>query len=529
MTDTPVFSRCAVAAPHMLAAEAGRAILAEGGNAIEAMVAMAATIAVVYPHMNSIGGDGFWLIGEKAGRVRAIEACGFAGAGGTIARYRDLGEAIPARGPNAALTVPGAIGGWALALELSRGWGGKLPLTVLLESAIRLAREGSPVSACEARTAPKEYERLKQAPGFSEAYLVDGERPQAGAMRKAQRLAETLAHLSHAGLDDFYRGDVAREIAADLSRIAAPVTRDDLRAYRANWREPASLRLNGLTLYNTPPPTQGLAALVLLGLFERLNVPRADSFAYFHGLIEASRRAAAIRDRLCTDFDHLAEDWAWPLRAEALDREAASIDKLRASPCGVKEGQGDTVWLGAIDGDGRAVSFIQSIYWEYGSGCVLPATGVLMANRGLAFSLDPRALNPLRPGRRPFHTLNPPLAYFDDGRVVSYGSMGGDGQPQFQAQIFTRYRYGAPVADALAAPRFLVGRTWGAPSSNVSLEGGFDESLGRDLAAAGHRIEWTQAAPLSDDFGHAGMLAREAKGAIRGAHDPRSDGGSAGF
>src|SRR5579863_10308738 len=504
MTDTPAFSRCAVAAPHVLAAEAGRAILAEGGNAIEAIIAMAATIAVVYPHMNSIGGDCFWLIGERNGRVRAIEACGFAGAGATIARYRQLGETIPPRGVDATLTVPGAIGGWALALELSRSFGGRAPLSLLLDRAIRLAREGYPVSASEAGIAPNEYESLIKAPGFAETYLVDGKQPPAGATRKATRLADTLEHLANTGLDDLYRGDVAREVAGDLSRIGSAVTREDLRAYRANWRAPLSLRLKGVTLYNTPPPTQGLGSLALLGLFERLNVPRADSFAYFHGLIESARRAMAIRDRVCTDFDHLAPDWANSMSGEALDREAASIDKARAAPWPAREGQGDTVWMGAIDADGRTVSFIQSIFWEYGSGCVLPATGVLMANRGLGFSLDPKALNPLQPGRRPFHTLNPPLAYFDDGRIVAYGSMGGDGQPQFQAQIMTRYRYGEDIATALAQPRFLVGRAWGAPSPTVKLEGGFDEGLGQALAKAGHPIEWTEK-PLSGAFGHAGL------------------------
>lgn len=527
MSDTPTFSRAAVAAPHRLAAETGRAILAEGGNAIEAMVAMAAAIAVVYPHMNSIGGDGFWLIRDKGGRVRAIEACGFAGQGATMERYRRLG-AIPSRGPEAALTLPGTIGGWALALELSASFGGRLPLAVLLDGAIRAARDGYAVSRSEARTAPFEFERLKAAPGFAATYLVDGKPAEAGAVRTVPALAETLAYLTHAGLDDFYRGDIGREIAADLQRIGAPISRDDLRSYRASWREPLSLRLSGATLYNTPPPTQGLASLVLLGLVERLNVKRAGDFAYFHALIEASRRALAIRDRVCADFDHLAEDPADYLTEAALEREAAAIDPNRAAPWPARRDKGDTVWMGAIDDRGLAVSFIQSLYWEYGSGCVSPATGVLLSNRGLAFSLDPNSPNALRPGRRPLHTLNPPLAVFDDGRVAAYGAMGGDGQPQFQAQVFTRYRFGEDIAAALAAPRFLAGRAWGAPSPSVKLEGGFDETVGRALAAAGHPIEWGQA-PSADAFGHAGMVVRDAKGAIAAAHDPRADGGAAGL
>src|SRR5215218_8698556 len=167
MPETPVFSAAAVAAPHTLAAEAGRAILAEGGNAIEAMAAMAATIAVVYPHMNAIGGDGFWLVREPGGRVRAIEACGPAGRLATIKRYRDKGfDTIPPRGPDAALTVAGAVGGWQIALDYAKSRGGKIPLSTLFTDAIRFARDGCPVSESEARGVPNETEALHTSPGF---------------------------------------------------------------------------------------------------------------------------------------------------------------------------------------------------------------------------------------------------------------------------------------------------------------------------------------------------------------------------
>ncbi|WP_158815578.1 gamma-glutamyltransferase family protein [Methylocapsa sp. S129] len=527
MNDTPVFSHAAAAAPHSLAAQAGRDILVQGGNAIEAMVAMAATIAVVYPHMNAIGGDGFWLIREPNGKVRAIEACGFAGEKATPEFYR-LAEvdAIPPRGPQAALTVPGSVGGWALALELSAATGGRLPLGVLMENAIRHALDGYPVSPSETRFDPTKDKGLIAAPGFTDTYFIDGKPAKAGDLRKVTRLGETLAQLAHAGLDDFYRGDVAREIAGDLERLGSPVTRADLKTYRAAWRQPLSLRIAGATLYNTQPPTQGLASLILMGLFERLNVRNVESFAYFHGLIEASKRALSIRDHVVTDFDQLEYDCADFLAAEALDRGAAEISMTRAASLPLKFDQGDTVWMGAIDAQGRAVSFIQSIYWEFGSGCVLPRTGVLMQNRGVSFSLDSSAVNPLQPGRRPLHTLNPPLCVFDDGRVMSYGAMGGDGQPQFQAQLLTRYRAGQNLAAALDAPRYLFGRSWGAPSASVKLEDGFDDGIGHALARAGHEIDW---AARGDAFGHAGALVRGAKGAIEAAHDPRSDGGAEGI
>ena len=529
MDDTPDFSHAAVAAPHHLAAAAGRDILAQGGNAIEAMVAMAATIAVVYPHMNGIGGDGFWLIREPGGKVRAIEACGFAGEGATIARYAAFDDiAIAPRGPLAALTTPGAIAGWSLALELSRATGGRLPLPILLENAIRHALEGCPVSASEARFDPTLDAALMAAPGFAPTFLADGKRRGAGDVRKLTALGETLGQLAHAGLEDFYRGDVGREIACDFERIGSPVTRSDMKRTEARWRPPLSLRIGAATLYNTPAPTQGIASLVLLGIYERLGVGDVEGFAHAHGLIEAAKRALAIRDAVCTDYDSALADFAALLAPAALEAQASAIDKQRAAEWPLAPAKGDTIWMGAIDAEGRAVSFIQSIYWEFGSGCVLARTGVLMQNRGVSFSLDARALNPLKPGRRPFHTLNPPLAAFDDGRVVSYGSMGGDGQPQFQAQVLTRYLAGQSPARALAAPRLMFGRTWGSPSATVKLEAGFDDSVARALERAGHVVEWRDAS-RQDDFGHAGLLSRSVKGAIQAAHDPRADGGAAGL
>jgi gamma-glutamyltranspeptidase/glutathione hydrolase len=529
VSETAVYSRAAVAAPHAFAAAAGRDALAQGGNAIEAMVAMAATIAVVYPHNVAIGGDGFWLIREPGGRVRAIEACGYAGSSASIAAYRALGlDAVPPRGPKAALTIPGAIGGWTLALELSRARGGRLPLALLLEDAARRARDGYPVSASEARFDVTSDPDLVAAPGFAAAFMVEGKQAAAGTTRRAPRLADTLEQLGRVGLDDFYRGDVGRELAADLERIGAPITRDDLARYRAAWREPLSLRLKKATLYNTPAPTQGLASLLLLGLYERLAPGKPAGFAHAHALIEAAKRAMAIRDQACVDFAHVTHDFDALLSAANLDREAAKIDMRRAAPWPLPPDKGGTVWMGAIDDQGLAVSFIQSVYWEYGSGCVLQRTGVLMQNRGVAFSLDAKARNPLVPGRRPFHTLNPALAVFDDGRVLAYGSKGADGQPQFQAQVFTRIAAGEALDAALAAPRHFFTRALGEPAATVKLEDGYDDSTAAALVAAGHAIE-RKSATECDMFGHAGALMRAPKGDVAAAHDPRSDGGAAGI
>lgn len=531
MSDSPVYASAAVAAPHALAAEAGRDVLARGGDAIEAMLAMAATIAVVYPHMNGVGGDGFWLIRTPSGKVVGIEACGPAGARATSQRYRDKGyDALPKRGPDACVTVPGAIGGWIAAWEASRALGGRIPLAEILENAIRHAREGYPVSASEARYEPKEYAALKAAPFFTQTFFVDGAVPARGAIRTAPALAETLEQLARAGLNDFYRGDVGRELAADLEAMDCPITREDLTRYAARQREPLTARLSDATLFNFPPPTQGLASLLLLGIAERLDLGEAESFAHIHGLVEASKLAAAIRDMVVTDFDRLTHDPSAFLTDRVFAREAARVDGRRAGPFPAQPVDGDTIWMGAIDGSGLAVSYIQSLFWEYGSGCVSRSTGVLMQNRGTAFSLDPAAKNPLEPGRRPFHTLNPALAVLDDGRVVSYGSMGGDGQPQFQAQVFTRWRrYGMSPLAAIDAPRFLLGRTWGADSASLKFENRVDSALVAELERAGHVVEVSPHA-RHDGFGHAGLLVRSPRdGRIEASHDTRSDGGAAGL
>ncbi len=515
----------------MLAANAGQDVLAQGGNAIEAMVAMAASIAVVYPHMNGIGGDGFWLVREPGGRVRGIEACGPAGALATIGRYTDRGHrAIPARGPDAMVTVAGAVGGWEKALSLSQALGGRLKLEVLLASAIAQARQGVPVSASEARYAPAAGDTLHAAPNFAATFLDgDGKPWRHGETRQLPALAATLQRLATAGLADFYRGDLAQAIAADLADLGAPITRGDLAAYAPADRAPLQLRRRDATLFNFPPPTQGLAALLILGIFDRLGVAQGESVAHFHGLIEATKRAFAIRDREITDFDRLHHQPADFLTPERLQAEAARIDMSRAAARPLRDDQGGTVWMGAIDASGLAVSYIQSVYWEYGSGTVLPQTGIVWQNRGISFSLDSGAVNPLEPGRRPFHTLIPALAAFDDGRVLSYGSMGGDGQPQFQSQIYTRYAdYGMALADAVGAPRLLYGRTWGASSLSVKVEERFDSPSIAALRAMGHDVEQL-GAHRADTFGHAGMLVRSPGGRVEAVHDPRSDGGAVGF
>ncbi len=521
--------RGVVCAPHAAAVEDGRAILAEGGNAIEAMIAMAASIAAVYPHMNHIGGDGFWLIHEPRGNVRALMGAGRAGAKATVQFYRDAGhDEIPARGPLAALMVPGAVAAWMLALEAAKAHGGKLPLDVLLAAAIKHAREGYVVTRSQARLTAEKLPEMTHAAGFKEAFLIDGKVPEVGARIRQAAFAATLEQLAQTWLGDFYRGDVGREIAADLERIGSPVTRADLEKFEAIIAAPLSVRTQTGVLYNTPPPTQGLASLMILALFERLRVTQAESFEHIHGLVESTKRAFRVRDRVVTDPDKIALDLDQFLSPAFLDAEAAKIDHKKAARWPAPPGEGDTIWMGAADASGLVVSYIQSLYWEFGSGCVLPRTGILMQNRGSSFSLDPKALNALAPGRHPFHTLNPALAALKDGRIVAYGAMGGDGQPQSQAALFTRHvTFRQPLDKALDAPRWLLGRTWGSSHTNLRMESRFDGNLIDRLRAAGHDIAVMDEA-YSDTMGHAGAVVLHPDGTLEGGHDPRADGGAAG-
>ena len=519
--------RGVVAAPHEAAVEVGRAVLAENGTALEAMVAMAATVAAVYPHMSQLGGDGVWLVREPSGRLRALMAIGRAGANARRELYRDH-ETIPPRGPLAALTVPGAVAGWMLALEAASVYGGRMQVSDLLAPAIAQAKEDAIVTRSQAHVTSEKLAELKDATGFADVFLIEGKAPVIGEKIRQTALAATLDHLAHAGLGDFYRGDVGREIAADLERIGSPLTRADLKGCRATLVEPLSVALDAARLFNTPPPTQGLASLIVLALFERLRVAQGEGFDHIHGLVEATKRAFAVRERVITDPDRLPDRIDRYLEAKFLDAEALAIDRRKAAAWPASAGAGGTVWMGAADRSGLVVSYNETLYWEFGSAVVLPRTGVLMQNRGSSFLLGDAALNALEPGRLPPHTLNPALAVLADGRVMVYGAMGGDGQPQTQAALFTRHvHYRIPLARAIDAPRWLLGRTWGTSHANLRMESRFDGALVDRLLSAGHNVEILPQ-PYSELMGHAGAVVLHPDATFEASHDPRADGGAAG-
>lgn len=515
-------------APHSLASQSALAVLREGGNAVEAMIAAASTIAVVYPHMNSIGGDGFWLISRPGHAPMGLEACGAAAGAASIGMYRAQGlAAIPFRGGLAANTVAGTVSGWDAAHAWSReALGGKLPLARLLGDAIHYAKDGIPVTRSQAACIAAKREELQGIAGFAATFLADGAAPAAGARFTQPRLAATLEQLARNGLDDFYRGDLARSMARDLAETGSPLTLADLESHRAAWKTPLALQHSLGTVYNMPPPTQGLVSLLILGQLDRLLKAGMDPLGadYVHACVEATKRAFAIRDRHITDprfMDIDAQELLDPARIAAM---AGGISLERAAPWGKGLGPADTVWMGVVDGDGVAVSFIQSIYHEFGSGIVLDHSGVNWQNRGCSFALDAAARNPLMPGRKPFHTLNPPLAHLKDGRILVYGNMGGDGQPQSQSAVFTRIaNFNMNPQAAIDAPRWLLGRTWGQSSDSLKLEARFADAVSARLRDMGHEVEIM--APYDETMGHAGAIVRHANGLFEGGTDPRSDGG----
>ena len=519
MLKTTYATQGMIVAPHHLAAQAGRDILAEGGSAIEAMVAAAATIAVVYPHMNALGGDGFWLIHKPGQAPIAIDACGKSAALATREFYQGFPQ-IPSRGPLAALTSAATVAGWIKALEVDNS---RLPLSRLLAPAIEHARNGIVVTESQHQLTQQKREELEPVSGFADTFMPNQQIPAVGSQLKFSALADTLTQLAHGGLDDFYRGDIAHLHTKELEQLGSPLRFNDLANTEALIVKPLQTRLHNASIFNLPPPTQGLASLMILGIFDQLGVQQAENFAHIHGLVEATKQAFLVRDSVVTDPARVPQDPSSYLSTARLKQLADKIDPQRALPWPQPTQPCDTIWMGCVDKQGCSVSFIQSIYWEFGSGVVL-SSGVNWQNRGISFSLDPTHLQALEPHRKPFHTLNPALAMFDDGRVMSYGTMGGEGQPQTQAALFSRYAlFNQPLQQAITAPRWLLGRTWGDTSTTLKLESRFDPTLVEQLLAAGHQVEPLPEA-FSDTMGHAGAVVLRPDGVMEGASDPRSDG-----
>ena len=523
MIETALGTSIAFTAPHRLATNAGYDILEAGGTAVEAMVAAAAQIAVVYPHMNSIGGDGFWLIKKKDQPPVAISACGPAAEQATLKWYKKKGykAALPTRGPLAALTVPGTIAGWKLALELDNPKHA-VPLNELLSGAVNRAKNGVAVTKNQRDTLAAKKHELESVSGFNEFYLHAGQVPEVGSKLIQTKLGQTLEHLGRAGLDDFYTGAIAKTHSDFLASAGSPLKIYDFEKFKAEVQKPLSINTSVGQLFNLGPPTQGISSLAILGIYDRIKNHTCDDFDFVHRLVEATKQAFITRNSELGDPTYMRVRPDELISDSYLDNGAANISLKKAAHWPEVAKKGDTIWMGAVDSEGTVVSFIQSIFWEFGSGLICPETGVLFQNRGAGFSLT-AGPNCLAPGKKPFHTLNPAMAVMNDGRIVSYGTMGGEGQPQTQAAIFSRYAFhGVDLQRSISAPRWLLGKTWGDDTTSLKLESSFDAHLLEKLSDAGHEAELVPA--NNSLMGHAGAVVSHPDGRVEAASDARSDG-----
>jgi gamma-glutamyltranspeptidase/glutathione hydrolase len=526
--------RGVVASPHPLANVAGLEVLLRGGTAVDAAVAVGATLAVVYPHMTGLGGDSFWLCWDaRAARLTALQAAGAAAAAATPDLYRRHGlAAVPARGPLAALTVPGAVDGLWTAHRLSRErLGSTIPWGDLLQPAIRHAADGVPVSPCQTRVTAGAADLLASRDpalaAFRSTYLDGGAAPVPGWPLVQPRLARTLEQLAREGGRAFYEGDLAAEIGRACGAVGSPLRASDLAAHRSRWVEPVTVPYRGGVAASVPPPCQGLVALAVLGMLEGTDVRAVgrDPADYVHLAVEATKVAFGDRDRWLGDPEHGAIPVRRLLDPAYLRERSGRIRMDRAAPGPPESGvdRGDTIACVTADAAGNCVSLIQSVYHEWGSGVVAGETGVVLQNRGAGFTLAPGHPNTLAPGKRPFHTLTP-FMYLRDGRpLLVAGTMGGEGQPQTLVAIATRVvDLGLDVQAAIEAPRWVYGRTWGAPTRALALEAGFGDAVAADLARRGHELRRLDA--WSDTVGHAQAIRLDPGGLLVGGGDPRADG-----
>ena len=520
-----------VASPHALASEAGAHAFDLGGNALDAALAAAITIAVVYPHMNGLGGDAFWLIHDAgARRLLALNAAGRSAASVELATYRaQHGETMPARGGAAALTVPGAVSGWREAHRYSaESMGSRIAWATRFETAIRHAHDGFAPSASQRRTTAAASDLFGSGarPEVQRTLWPLYHPDRLGETLPQPQLGDTLHRLATGGAEVFYEGEVAHRLAAGAAAAGSPLTAADFAAHRADWVAPLRVPYRGGEAVSFPPPTQGFAALAILGLLDGFDVSRLADADYVHVVVEATKLAFQDRDRHLTDPTVAEVPVAHCLDPERLGRRRARISRRSALAAAAPAAEGDTIAIVAADARGNAVCVIQSLYHEFGSGVVAGDTGVLLQNRGAFFSLDPAHPNRLAPRKRTATTLIPSM-YLVGGRPrLVYGTMGGEGQPQTQAALVTRMldRGLGPQA-AIEAPRWLFGRTWGEPTKALRLESRFEPEVADELRARGHPVQVVE--PWSDLMGHAQAIAIDAHG-LHGGSDPRADGAAVG-
>ena len=536
-------SHGAVVAPHHLATAAGLHVLRSGGTAVDAAIATNAVLAVVMPSGCGIGGDAFWLVWDAAeARQHALNGSGRSAAGADAAALRARGlTTLPRRGPSS-ITVPGAVRSWGDAHARF----GRLSRDEVLAPAIELAQAGFPASdgfiGAVEWTARIVAEELGADSGFAAVYRPHGRAWRPGERVRLPALGETLATLARDGFDSFYDGDLGERQARALEAAGSPIRVGDLREHTSTWGEPISIDYRGVRVTTHPPNSSGVVALELLGLLGRFEPPDASAFGpegvtdprWIHLHLEAAKLAMADRDAYLTDpaardvpVDMLLD----PARLATL---AARVDPTRASPPppATNPRGGGTIFLATVDGDGNAVSLIESNYLGFGSGVVDPETGIHYQNRGSYFSLDAGHANVLEPRKRTLHTLLPGMLFRADrvGPWIVAGAMGGDAQPQVHAQFVSAVvDGGVDIRTAIAAPRFYIEPAdHFAPPTAVYLEprhaGGVDDAL-RTL---GHDLVRTD--PFDPNLGHEHAIELidggpgDPGGSVAAATDPRSAG-----
>jgi len=538
-------ARGAVVAPHHLATAAGLAILRAGGHAVDAAIATNAVLGVVQPSGCGIGGDAFWLIWDEAdGRETSLNGSGRSPAAADPEALRASGLAtLPYRGP-LSVTVPGAVRSWGDA----HGRHGRLSRAEVLAAAIELAWEGFPawdgfISAVEG-VLPDVRAALGDGSGFEQVYRPSGRPWRPGERVRLPALAATLERLADVGFDDFYDGEVAERQASCLAAVGSTITVEDLREHTSTWTEPIETTYRGVRVTTHPPNSSGIVALEILNVLEAFEPPAAAAFGpdgvddarWIHLGIEASKLAMADRDFHLSDPDFVDIPVDTLLSKAHAAELARLVDPDRAArpPAATLPRGGGTIYLATVDGDGNAVSLIESNYMGFGSGVVDPATGIHYQNRGSYFSLDPDHPNALAPRKRTLHTLLPGMLFRSGERRpwVVTGSMGGDAQPQIHAQVVSALvDGGVDIATAVGAPRWFVdGEEHFAPPVNVRAERRFPAAVLDALEAKGHPLLRT--IPFNGALGHAhavelvdgGPAAEDGVGSLAAATDPRSAG-----
>ncbi len=511
-----------VTSPSALASEIGASILRSGGNAVEAAVAVAIALGVTYPHFCGLGGDAFLLVSSKDGEVISIS-----GIGQSARNITGYESQLPTRGPRSMLTSAGALSAYENAFEYNcKKLHGRKRWKDLFDPSIELARNGFEISESERFWLGFREQEKSQLPDIFEHFTDSSGLPYKSQqyVRRAD-LAHTLSRVAHSGSQDFYMGELAKEFACHFKEVGAPLDLDDLAITKARVEPALKIRYRQGTLYAHPPPTQGVTTLEIMGILNQFDLQKIQegSANHYHLLIEAIKLAFIDRNRFLGDPDFADVPIDWLLSLDHLKKLSQQVDLKKARSWPDVFQHGDTVFVGTVDAMGNSVSLLATVYFDWGSGVVIGDTGIIWHNRGAAFSLDPTHPNVLRPGKRPFHTLNPGLYLKDNGAKIIYGTQGADGQPQTLAAILTRLiDYDMTPLTALSSPRFLLGKTFSSSTENLKIEENVGASVMTSLELMDHKLEVLSA--LNPLMGHPGAILVDQQGNVQGAHDPRSDG-----